>query len=51
MRNLFLTMNMDNYANDQERLARIDFINKGIDARLKHNLTNRNMILSQIAGG
>lgn len=51
MRNLFLAMNMDNYNNDQERLARIDFINKGIEARLKHNLTNRNMILSQIAGG
>lgn len=51
MRNLFLIMNMNNYANDTERLARIEFINKGIDARLKHNLTDRNMILSQIAGG
>lgn len=51
MRNLFLTMNMDNYNGDQERLSRIDFIMKGIDARLTHNLTNKNMILSQIAGG
>lgn len=51
MRNLFLTMNMDNYNGDQERLIRIDFIMKGIDARLTHNLTNKNMILSQIAGG
>ena len=34
MRNLFLTMNMNNYSGDQERLARIDFIMKGIDARL-----------------
>ena len=51
MRNLFLTMNMDNYSGDQERLARIDFIMKGIDARLNHNLSNKNMILSQIAGG
>lgn len=51
MRNLFLTINMDNYSGDQERLARIDFIMKGIDARLNHNLTNKNMILSQIAGG
>lgn len=51
MRNLFLIMDMSNYTNDTERLARIDFINKGIDARLKHNLTDRNMILSQIAGG
>lgn len=51
MRNLFLTMNMDNYSSDQERLSRIDFIMKGIDARLTHNLSNKNMILSQIAGG
>ena len=51
MRNLFLTMNMDNYNGDQERLARIDFIMKGIDARLSHNLSSKNMILSQIAGG
>lgn len=51
MRNLFLTINMDNYSGDQERLSRIDFIMKGIDARLNHNLSNKNMILSQIAGG
>ena len=51
MRNLFLTINMDSYSGDQERLSRIDFIMKGIDARLNHNLSNRNMILSQIAGG
>lgn len=51
IRNLFLIMDMNNYKNDLERLARIDFINKGIDARLNHNLINRNMILSHIAGG
>jgi hypothetical protein len=51
MRNLFLAMNMDNYSGDQERLARIDFIMKGIDARLTYNLSSKNMILSQIAGG
>lgn len=51
MRNLFLTIDMNNYAGDQERLSRIDFIMKGIDARLNYNLSNKNMILSQIAGG
>lgn len=51
MRNLFLMIDMNNYNNDQERLARIDFINKGIDARLKYNINNKDMILSQIAGG
>lgn len=51
MRNLFLVMDMNNYANDQERLSRIDFIMKGIDARLNNNLTSTSMILSHIAGG
>jgi len=51
LRNLFLTIDMNVYNNDQERLARIDFINKGIEARLKYNLTNRKMILRQITGG
>lgn len=51
IRNLFHAMNMDAYDNDQERLSRIDFILKGIDGRLNHNLTNKNMLLSHIAGG
>lgn len=51
MRNLFSIMNMEIYKNDQNRLNRIDFINKGIEARLKYNLVNRSMILSHIAGG
>ena len=51
MRNLFLIIDMANYTNDQERLSRIDFINKGIEARLEYNLSNRNMILSHISGG
>lgn len=51
MRNLFLIIDMNNYKGDQERLSRINFIMKGIDARLNHNLNNKNMILSQIAGG
>lgn len=51
MRNLFLIIDMNNYANDTERLSRIDFIKKGIEARLEYNLTDRNMILSHIAGG
>lgn len=51
MRNLFLIMDMDQYNNDQERLARIDFIMKGIAARLEHNISSRNMILTHILGG
>ena len=51
MRNLFLIINMDNYANDQERLSRFDFINKGIEARLVYNLSTTDMIFSHICGG
>lgn len=51
MRNLFAVVNMDNYANDTERLSRINFISKGIEARLEHSLTDRDMILHHIAGG
>ena len=51
MRNLFLIMDMTNYTNDTERLSRIDFIMKGIEARLQYNLTDKNMILNHIAGG
>ena len=51
MRNLFLIINMENYVNDQERLARFDFINKGIEARLVYNLTTTDMIFSHICGG
>lgn len=51
MRNLFLMMDRDKYVGDQDRLDRLDFIMKGIDARLTYNLTDRNMILRHIYGG
>jgi len=51
MRNVFLMMNMSNYGDDKERIGRINFIMKGIEARLEHNLTNSTMILSHINGG
>lgn len=51
MRNLFSIIDMNNYVNDQERLARFDFINKGIEARLIYNLTTTDMIFSHICGG
>ena len=51
MRNVFALMNMSNYANDNERLGRIAFINKGIDARLNYDLSKRSMILAHINGG
>lgn len=51
LRNLFAIIDMNSYNGDQERLSRIDFINKAINARLNHNLTNSNMIISHVTGG
>ena len=51
MRNVFNMMNMSVFGNDQECLTRIDFIRKGIDARLIKNLTSGDMILRDITGG
>lgn len=51
MRNLFEIIDMNNYINDQERLSRIDFIKKGIEARLQFNLISTDMIFSHICGG
>lgn len=51
LRNLFSIMDMNGYGNDQERLSRIDFISKGIEARLKYNLTSSDMIFDHINGG
>lgn len=51
LRNLFMICDMAAYGNDQERLSRIDFILKGVTARLDYNLTQSNMIMSHICGG
>lgn len=51
LRNVFNIMNMSVFGNDQECLSRIEFINKGINARLNKNLTSSDMILREIAGG
>lgn len=50
MRNLFDTMDVSEYS-DNERNRRINFIQKGIDARLNFNLTKSEMILKHINGG
>ena len=51
LRNMLLILNKNVYTNDQERLSRIDFIMKGIEARLQYNLTSSTMILDHIYGG
>lgn len=39
-----------NFANDEQKMKRIDFINRALDARLNYGLTDRNMILSHVLG-
>lgn len=51
MRNVFNMLDMSAYGNDQDCTARIQFILKGITARLEKNLTDGNIILRDITGG
>ncbi len=45
MRNLFSVLDMNNYVNDREKLDRIQFITKGLEARLEFNLRNAHIII------
>lgn len=51
MRNLIYILNPENYINDAEKVKRINFLKKGIEARLVCNLTDPYMILTHINGG
>lgn len=51
LRNLIYLLNPGTYENDEEKAKRVDFIKKGLEARLQYNLTDPYMILSHINGG
>ena len=51
LRNLMSCIDYEYYARDQEKKIRIDFINAGLEARLKFNLNERNIVLKHIYGG
>lgn len=51
LRNLISILNMDLYKNNSEKMSRIEFILKGLDARLEKSLTKSDMILKHINGG
>ena len=51
LRNLIYLIKKENYINDPEKVKRINFIKKGIEARLLKNLTNPFCIVSYIYGG
>ena len=48
---LFNNLDMSLYKDDNEKLHKIDFIRKGIDARLNYNLNKKSLILMHINGG
>lgn len=51
LRNLIYLLNPDVYINDHEKNKRINFIKRGISARLDHGLTDPYMIITDIYGG
>jgi replicative DNA helicase len=51
MRNLFSVIHDDSFGKDEEKIKRAEFIRKGLDARIKQNLTRRFMIIKYINGG
>lgn len=51
MRNLFETLDLSVYENDIEKMKRVRFIRKGLEARLLENLRNPSLILAYINGG
>lgn len=51
LRNALNIININVYNNDQESLNRLEFIHKGIDARLNKNLSSGKLILRDILGG
>lgn len=51
LNNLITNLDMSLYENDNEKLSKLDFIKKGIDARLNYNLNKKDLILMHINGG
>lgn len=48
---LINNLDMSQYENDSEKLSKINFIKKGIEARLVYNLNKKKLILLHINGG
>lgn len=51
MRNLFSVIHEDSFKKDEEKLKRVDFIKKALEARVIHNFSSRFLILKYINGG
>lgn len=48
---LIYSLDPGTYENDPDKLKRVKFIKRGLDARINHNLTDINMILNHIYSG
>jgi len=51
MRNLFEIIDLDLYINDIEKMKRVNFIKKGLEGKLLHNLKNSVIVMKYINGG
>ena len=51
LRNLFEIINIDLYKNDIDKMKRVNFIKKGLEARLLKNINNPALIIKYINGG
>lgn len=51
LNNLISNLDMSIYKDDMEKMSKLDFIKKGIDARLNYNLNKKHLILMHINGG
>ena len=51
LRNLINTINPVNYENDPELVKRVNFIKKGLEARIDENLNDKDIVLNYINGG
>ena len=51
MKNLFDNLDLTLYSNDTEKMDRIEFIKRGLEARLDYNLDKKKYILMHINGG
>lgn len=51
MRNLFSVIHEDSFKNDDEKIKRVNFIKKGLDARVIKNFTNPYLVMKYINGG
>ena len=51
LRKLINSLDMSTYVNDPEKIKRVNFIKRGLEARIDYNLNNPDMILNHIRSG